>query len=138
VTKAVKPIDFAKAAGIAAAVLILDILVAIGVVIAWSILVAPGHDRAFYATAGIPIALWSTRIMGTALIFAACCWSVRRNPQRNALLFAVIVVIFYAVLDGASIAFKDFITVGFGITIALKLAAGMAGALVARRFVPRS
>jgi hypothetical protein len=134
----VKAVDFAKAAGIAAAVLIVDILVAVGAVFAWGILVAPGHDRAFYATAGIPIALLSTRIMGTALIFAACCWSARRNPQRNALLFALIVVIFYAVLDGASIAFKDFFTTGFAITIALKLVAGIAGALVARRFVTRS
>ncbi|HTC44240.1 MAG TPA: hypothetical protein VK696_04245 [Steroidobacteraceae bacterium] len=131
-------VDFAKAAGIAAAVLILDILLAIGVVFAWSILVAPGHDRAFYATAGIPIALLSTRIMGTALIFAACGWSARRNPQRNALLFALIVVIFYALLDAASIAFRDFFTLGFAITIALKLLAGIAGALVGKRFVPRS
>ena len=56
-----KPIDFAKAAGIAALVLGIDVLFAIGVVFAWSILFEPGHPRAYYETQGIPIARWSRR-----------------------------------------------------------------------------
>ena len=67
-----KPVDYAKAAGLAALVLIVDVLVAYGVVFAWALWINPGHPRAYYASAGIPIALWSTRILGTALIFAVC------------------------------------------------------------------
>jgi hypothetical protein len=126
-----KPIDYAKAAGIAAVVLIVDVLVAVGVVFAWASFVAPGHPRAYYASAGLPIALLSTRIFGTALIFAACWWATRRDPQRNALWFAVILVVCYAVLDGASIAFQGFFVGGTVITMLLKLAAGIAGAQIA-------
>jgi hypothetical protein len=124
----VKPVDFAKAAGIAAAVIILDLLLAVA---AGYVLLAPGHPRAYYATAAVPIALWSTRILGTALIFAACWWSARRNPQRHALVFAVTVVIYYGLIDGVSVGFKGFFTLSFGITMLLKLVAGIAGAQLA-------
>ncbi|HTC50990.1 MAG TPA: hypothetical protein VK700_03565 [Steroidobacteraceae bacterium] len=126
-----KPIDYAKAAGIATVVLILDILLAVAVVYAWSIFVVPGHSRTYYQTAGIPLALVSTRIAGTALVFGACWWSARRNPQRNALAFALAVVIGYGLLDGASAGFKGVLTLGFGITMLLKLVAGIAGARLA-------
>jgi hypothetical protein len=127
-----KAVDYAKAAGIAALVLIVDVLLAYGVVFAWAIWINPGHPRAYYASAGIPVALWSTRIFGTALIFAVCWWSARRNPQRNAVLFAVIVVIWYSLLDGASVAFEGFFMVGTAVTMLLKLAAGIAGALASK------
>jgi hypothetical protein len=130
----VKPVDFAKAAGIAAAVIILDLLLAFA---AGYVFLAPGHPRAYYATAAVPIALLSTRILGTALIFAACWWSARRNPQRNALVFAVAVVIYYGLIDGVSGGFKGFFTLSFGITMLLKLVAGIAGAQVAVRMRSR-
>ncbi len=126
-----KPIDCAKAAGLAALVLIVDVAVAVGVVFAWAAFVEPGHPKAYYASAGIPIALLSTRTFGTALIFATCWWTTRRNPQRNALLFAALLVFCYAVLDGASIAFEGFFVGGTAITMLLKLAAGIAGAQLA-------
>jgi hypothetical protein len=133
-----KPVDFAKAAGIAAAVLILDLLVAIAVVYAWSIFVAPGHTRTYYETAGVPLALVCTRIVGTALTFAACWWCARRNPRRNALAFALTVVICYGLLDVATGGFKGFVTLGFGITMLLKLVAGLAGAQLAVKFRPNA
>lgn len=133
-----KPLDFLKAAGVAAVVLILDILFAVIVVYAWSIWVAPGHPRAYYESLGVPLARLSTRILGTALILAACWLCARRRPQRNALAFAITVVLAYALLDGASVAFSGFFTVGFGITILLKLLAGMVGAMIAVRLPARS
>jgi hypothetical protein len=48
----VKPADFARAAGVAVLVLVIDVLIAVGVVFAWSIFVAPGHPKAYYQTAG--------------------------------------------------------------------------------------
>src|ERR1700760_2105960 len=100
-----KLLDIAKAAGIALAVLILDILLAIAVVYGWSVLINPGHTREYYETAGVPIALISTRVLGTALVFFACYLSGRRNAQRSALGFAGLVVVCYALLDAASVQF---------------------------------
>lgn len=131
-------LDFAKAAGLAAAILIVDVLVAVGVVYLWADYVAPGHPRAYYATAGVAVARLSTRIFGTALVLAALWWAGRRNPQRNPLLFAVIVVICYAVLDGASVGFAGFLSASFGFTTLLKLLAGLAGAQLARMTRPRA
>jgi hypothetical protein len=53
-------------------------------------------------------------------------------------LLAVAVVICYAVLDGASVGFIGFFTVGFGITMMLKLVAGLAGAQLAVKSRPRA
>lgn len=125
-----KPIDFAKAAGIAAIVLAIDVLIAIGVVFVWGTTFEPGHPRSFYATAGVPIARWSTRIAGTALIFGAGWLFARRQPERNAVIFAATMVAFYALFDGASVAFQGFFTRGVAITMLLKLVAGVAGAFV--------
>jgi hypothetical protein len=134
----VKPVDFAKAAGIAAAVFVLDLLLAVAVVYVWFVFMVPGHSHTYYQTERVPLALLSTRILGTALIFAACWWSVQRNPQRNALAFALTVVICYGLIDGATAAFKGFFTVGFGITMLLKLVAAIAGAQVAAKLRPRA
>ena len=128
-----KRADFAKAAGMATLVLVVDVLVAVAVVFAWSIFVEPGHSRAYYQTAGIPIAQWSTRIAGTALIFGAVWLSAKRRPDRDAYLFAVAMVVFYTILDGASVGFQGVFTLGFALTILLKIIGGLAGAFVATR-----
>lgn len=127
------PADFAKAAGAAVLVLVIDVLIAVAVVFAWSILIAPGHSKAYYQTAGIPIALWSTRIAGTALIFGTAWLSAKRRPERNAYLFAIALVVFYALLDGASVGFQGFFTLGFGLTILIKVIGSLAGAFAASR-----
>jgi hypothetical protein len=129
----VKPTDCAKAAGVALLVLVIDVLIAVGVVFAWSIFVAPGHSRAYYQTAGIPVAQWSTRIAGTALIFGAAWLSAKRQPERNAYLFAVVLAAFYAILDGASVGFQGVFGLGFGLTILIKVIGSLAGAFAALR-----
>jgi len=125
--------DYAKAAGIAALVLSLDLLFAIVVVLIWSIFIEPGHPRAYYETAGVPLARWSTRIFGTALIGAAAWLCARRRPERNAVAFAIALTIGYAVLDGATVAFQGFFTLSIAITMLLKLLGALAGALLAVR-----
>ena len=66
-----KPIDFAKAAGIAIAILALNILISILAVLAYSIFIEPGHPREFYDEAALRIAPWCSHIFGTALFFGA-------------------------------------------------------------------
>lgn len=128
-----RALDLGKAAAVAAVVLAIDVLCAIGVVFAWGTFLEPGHSRAFYETAGVPIARWSTRVVGTALVFGACRLFSRRRPERNPILFALTLVAFYATFDGASVAFKGFFTLGIAFTMLLKLAGGVAGALVGAR-----
>jgi hypothetical protein len=127
------PLDFAKALGVAAVVLAIDVAAAIGVVYLWSILIDPGHPSDYYQTAGIPVARLSTRIFGTALLFTAVWLFARRNRARNAFLFALAVGIFYALLDAASTGFVGVFNLSFGFTIGLKLLGAFAGAALAVR-----
>jgi hypothetical protein len=125
--------DYAKALGVSAVVLILDVLIAVGVVYLYAIAVNPGHPRAYYATVGIPVARFSTRVVGTALLFGAAWLYGSRNSNRNAYGFAIALVVFYALLDGASVAFAGVFTAGFGLTIGLKLIGSLLGAWIAVR-----
>jgi hypothetical protein len=127
-----KPVDYLKAAGLALLVLAIDVLIAFGVVYAWGRLLEPNHSQAFYETAAVPMARWSTRIAGTALMGGAAWLFARRRPQRNAYAFAAVVVFFYAFFDGASVAFVGFFTLSMALTLLLKLLAGLAGAYAAR------
>jgi hypothetical protein len=128
-----KPLDYAKALGLAVAVLAIDVAIAIGVVYLWSVLMEPGHPRAYYETAGIPIARLSTRIFGTALLFGAAWLFSRRAPRRNPYIFVAALLVFYALIDAASAGFVDVLTLSFGFTISLKLLGALAGAMLAVR-----
>jgi hypothetical protein len=127
------PMEFLRAAGLAFVVLVIDVVLAVAVVYVWGTYQHPGQPESFYATAGIPIARASTRILGTALIFVTAWLAARRRPQRRAYVFAVALVFFYAFLDGASVAFEDFFNLSIALTMALKLIAALAGAALAVR-----
>jgi hypothetical protein len=128
-----KPIDYAKALGIAALALLVDVLVAIGVVYFWAAVLNAGHPREYYATAGISDARFSTRIVGTALLFGAAWLCGFRSPNRNAYGFAVALTVFYALLDAASVMFAGVLNASFALTMGLKLIGALLGAWVATR-----
>jgi hypothetical protein len=128
-----KPMEFLRAAGLAFVVLIIDVVLAVGVVYLWGSYAHPGESAAFYETAGIPVARASTRILGTALIFLAAWAAARQRPGRPPYRFALALVFFYALLDGASAAFEGFFNLSIALTIALKLLAALAGAALAVR-----
>jgi len=128
-----KPLDFAKAAGLGALILILDLVIATVVITVWSLLVDPGHPEAYYHALAPTLATWSSRIAGP-LLFAGLMWFyARRRPERNALLFAVVVWAAYVVFDGAVVAYKDFFTLAIASVLGLKLAGALAGAVLAGR-----
>jgi hypothetical protein len=129
----VKPSDFGRAAGVGAAVLILDVLLAFIVVYAWGTLLEPGRDTDYYMAAAIPIARLCSRIIGTTLMCAAAAICAYRNPTRNAHAFAIATVCFYAFFDAASAAFQQEFTPAFGLTILIKLLAALAGAWLGPR-----
>ncbi len=124
--------DVAKAAGVGLLALVIDFAIATATVLVWSFLIDPGHDQAYY-TAGAPaIATVSTRIAGPVILGLLVLLFSRRRPDRNPFLFALIVWIFYALFDGASVLFQHFFSVTIAITMALKLAGALIGAALAR------
>jgi len=90
------------------------------------------HDQ----TAVIPIALWSTRIFGTLLMFGAPWLSAKRNRQRDTILFSTTLAVFYVLFDLASMGFANFFTICVALTMSLKLVAALAGGLIAFRLRP--
>jgi hypothetical protein len=128
-----KPIDYAKAVGVAIAILALNVLIAILVVLGYSIAINPGHSPEYYNAAALKIAPWCSHVFGTALFFAAGFLFARRKPERNGFTFAVAFTILYAIIDSATVGFAGFFSMEFGLSMLAKLLAGQAGALVAKR-----
>jgi hypothetical protein len=128
-----RPIDVAKAAGLGAVIFIIDVLIAFAAMYAWGMIFKPGETEAFYAQAAVPMARWSTRTVGTAMILGTAWFCARRRPQRNAYAFGALIVFFYAFFDGAIVLFAGFFTLGIAVTMALKLIGALAGAYLARR-----
>jgi hypothetical protein len=133
-----KPIDFAKAAAVAVAVLAVNFVIVIMAVLGYSILIAPGHPRAFYDAAALRIAPWCVHTAGTALFLGAGYLFASRRPQRNGFLFAATFSVLYAIIDGASVGFVGIFTVEFALSMLGNLLAALAGAWLAARKTKRS
>ena len=125
------PIDFAKAAGVAIAVLVLNVLIAILVVLGYRIFIEPGRPSEFYDAAALRIAPWCSHIAGTALFFGAGYLFAKRRPQRNGFLFATTFTAIYAIIDAATVGFVGVFGVEFGLSMLAKLLAALAGAFLA-------
>jgi hypothetical protein len=128
-----KPIDFATAAAVAVAVLAANFLIVILAVMGYSILIEPGHPRAFYDAAAPRIASWCVHTAGAALFLGAGYLFARRRPQRNGFLFAAAFSVVYAIIDGASVRFVGIFKVEFALSMLGNLLAALAGAWLATR-----
>ena len=128
-----KPLDFAKAFGLAALVLALDLVVATAVITVWSLLVDPGHPEAYYLALAPNLATWSTSIAGPLLMLGVVWWFSRRRPERNRFAFALTIWLAYVFLDGAVVAFQNFFTPLIAMVLGLKLFGALGGAMLAAR-----
>src|SRR5688572_26241738 len=122
--------DFAKAAAVAAAILVLNVLIAILVVTVYSILIRPGQPKEFYDAAALRIAPWCSHIAGTTLFLVAGYYFAGRQPKRNGYLFAITFTVLYAMIDGATVGFVGVFAIEFALSMFLKLAAALAGAFL--------
>jgi hypothetical protein len=95
-----KPIDFAKAFGLGAAALALNLLTLVVLVFVYAQLIEPGRPPAFYNEMAPRIGSWSAPIAGPLIIFLLVWLFSRKNRRRNAYLFAAMVFASYLVLDG--------------------------------------
>lgn len=123
-----RPMEFLRAAGLAFVVLIIDVVLAVGVVYVWGRYLHPHQPPSYYETAGIAVARWSTRTLGTALMLLAVWAATHQRPQRPAYRFAVALVFFYALLDAASAGFENFFNLDTAVSTALKLIGACCGA----------
>jgi membrane associated rhomboid family serine protease len=128
-----KPLDFAKAAGVAIVILIISVVIAILAVLFYSFFIHPGESKEFYDAAAQRIAPWCSHIGGAALFFIAGYFFARRNRERNPYLFALTFTVLYIIIDGATVAFKGIFNVQFALSILAKLLAALAGAYLASR-----
>jgi hypothetical protein len=127
-----KPIDVAKALGIAALVLVLDLCLAFGTVTVWAWFISPGHSQAEIVAAAPALSTLSTRIFGPLLLLVFVWLFSRRRPERNPFVFAAAVFVLYLLLDGATVAFHGLYNRTVLITVCLKLIGAMAGAGLSR------
>jgi hypothetical protein len=132
-----KPIDYAKALGVGALLLALNLLLTTIVITLYAFLVAPGHDQAFYNAKALDIAKWSAPIGGALLTFIAGWLLAKRKPERNGLAFIAACWVAYILIDAASAlpmgGFMTLVNPVFAIHALASLAAGLAGAALARR-----
>jgi hypothetical protein len=94
--------EAAKAVGLAAGILILNLTATTAAVFVYALAIAPGHPVAFYQAAAPRIGAWSGPAGGAALFFLAGAWIGGRRPERNAVAFMLKTWLAYAVLDIAS------------------------------------
>ncbi len=127
-----KPMDFAKALGIAVLVLVLDLCFAFGTVTVWAWFIEPGHPQSYVMAQAPRLSTLSTRVFGPLLLAGFIWLFSRRRPERNPFAFAGAVFVLYLIVDGATVAFHGLYNTVVLITVALKLAGALAGAALSR------
>lgn len=96
-----KATDIAKALGLGAVALALNVLLLFLLVFLYSQLIAPGRPPAHYAAMAPRIADWSAPVAGITLLFLVAWLFGRRRPDRNAYAFALAVYASYFAIDTA-------------------------------------
>ncbi len=134
-----KPIDYAKALGVAVAVLALNLLITTAAIFAYAQLVEPGRPQAFYNAMAPRIGAWTGPAGGMLLMLAAGYLLGRRRPDRNPFAFMGAAFVAYLALDAAlGLALAPAAQV-FKLTFILSMTgavlAGQAGAALSRRRV---
>jgi hypothetical protein len=133
-----KPIDFAKAFGVAFASLLITMAASFPMVTFYAYFIEPGQSQEFYTEAAQWIAPWSSYILGPIVFFAFNYWLARRSPERNAAVFAVATIGFYLAIDLSFVPIMGldigiFLTAGMAFWLAVKLAGALLGAHLGSR-----
>ena len=96
-----KPIDYAKALGLAVAVLALNLLLTTAAITVYALLIEPGQPQGHYNAMAPQIGAWTGPAGGMLLMFGTGYLFGRRRPERNPLAFIGAVFVFYLLLDAA-------------------------------------
>lgn len=85
----------------ALAVMVLNVLIAFGVVWFWGTFFEPGHPQAYYEAFALKAAPVSSIVAGIPLMFGAGWLIARRRDQRNGAIAAGAVALVYIAVDTA-------------------------------------
>ncbi|MBC7770720.1 MAG: hypothetical protein H7124_18200 [Phycisphaerales bacterium] len=139
-----KALDIVKAAGVALALMVLNVAAAFAVVWVYGTFIEPGQEEAFYQAAAQRIAPWSSIFVGMPLFFGAGWVLTKRKPARNGVAFAAAFALIYAITDVSIIVAAGALASLSAIVVAsmtTKLLAALAGARLAaphRTFLPHT
>lgn len=92
-------LDFVKALGVAIAIIAITLAASFPMVAFYAFLIEPGHTEEFYAEAAQWIAPWSSHILGPLAFLGFNYYMARRSPDRNCMLFALLTLVLYIVVD---------------------------------------
>jgi hypothetical protein len=120
-------VDVLKAAGLAIAILIVNVAISFGTVAVYAMYIDPGHKAAYYEAAAQWIAPLSSIAFGWLLFFGAIV-ILSRKPDRDALWFALTAFAVYWAVDLSIIGAVGQLAAQ-GPTIAVSLASKLVGAV---------
>ena len=133
-----KPSDFVIALGVAVAVLVITLAASFPMVAFYAYFIEPGHPQAFYSEAAQWIAPWSSHVLGPLAFFGLNYWLAKRNPRRNAMLFAAVTIGLYVIVDFGSLPLMGYdIRAAITATSIASLGAKVVGALLGARLGAR-
>ena len=132
-------LDYVKATGVALVTLIITLALSFPMVAFYAYVIEPGHDQTFYTEAAQWIAPWSSHIFGPLTLFAFNYSMAKRRPERNAMLFVLVTILMYIVIDFGMLGFMQVdITVFLTMSIGISMVAKLAGALLGAHFGTRA
>jgi hypothetical protein len=120
-------VDVLKAAGLAVAILVVNVAISFGAVAIYAMYIDPGHNAAYYQAAAQWVAPLSSIAFGWLLFFLATL-AASRKPDRDALLFALVAFAFYAAIDLSIIGAMGGLST-LAPTIAVSLSSKLVGAI---------
>ena len=120
----------------AIAVLILNVAIHILYMVAYSYLINPGHDAAYYGAHARVSAPYSSIVVGMPLMFLICRWIGKKFPAGLNVTAAILVWLLYFLIDISVVVFAGELrrlTLLVTISFATKFAAAYLGGLAARK-----
>jgi hypothetical protein len=121
----------------AIAVMIANVALHILYMVAYSYVINPGQDAAYYQAHARVSAPYSSIVAGMPLMFLACRWVGRKFAARFAVIAALLVWLVYFLIDLTVLLLAGELSSGlallFIISFATKLAAAYLGGLAARK-----
>src|SRR5688572_11790337 len=122
--------DYAKAFGVAVAVLVITLAASFPMVGVYRFFITPGQPPEFYTQAAQWIAPWSSHVFGPLVFGIFNYVMARRTPERPALTFATLTIVMYVLIEALT-----YVGMGFApsaaatYTILLSMVVKFAGAL---------
>jgi uncharacterized membrane protein SpoIIM required for sporulation len=122
----------------AIAVMIISVAIHVLYMVAYSYVINPGHDAAYYQAHAQVSAPYSSIVAGMPLMFLACRWIGRKFAARFVITAALLVWLVYFLIDTTVLMFAGELSrlaLVFVISFVTKLAAAYFGGLAARKLV---